>query len=135
MKQILKAAMVSLMLVGAASAASDVRQLVVIPAGVTAVTNAALTPINLQNVQTHNARLVSYMANCVSNMTVTLVMAGAYTNTVLVATTAGAAATTGTVAAIVGTPTVTTTDQFIVSLGGTATNSVASYLYLSMHGD
>lgn len=116
-----------------ANAASDIRQLIVIPSGTTAVTNTVGNGVSTANWQTHAARLVSYYANSSSNITITVSMAGSYTNTALVATTTGGATTS--IAAITGTPTVSTSDAFIVSLGVANTNSSAAYIYINMHGD
>ena len=130
--------LVSLLAVGAVSLSclagpgSDIRQLITIPSGTTAVTNSVFQGQAVPNAGSSaaTAQVISYMANSSSNVTITLSMAGAtYTNTMLLATTSGGANTTA--AAITGTPVLGSSDNIIVSLGGSNTNSSPVYIYLN----
>ena len=136
----MKKLLVSCFAVGAmaltcAAAGADMRQLIVIPSGQTAVTNAVFASIPVPGAYlgatpgAATAQVIGYMANSSSNITITLSMAGSYTNTMLLATSTGGATTTA--AAIVGTPVVGANDNIIVSLAGANTNSATAYVYLS----
>ena len=116
-----------------AVAADSARQIVVIPSGVTAVTNAVFASMAVRSSPQATARLVSYVANSSSNLTATLVFTGAtYTNSVGVITSVGAA--TGTASAVASTPIVGYGDSVVVSLGGSNTNASPAYLYLNFAG-
>ena len=131
MKKLLVSGLALGALVGAAFADPDYRQVISIPSGVTAVTQACFSAMSV-SAQT-GLRLDSYAVGVnasITNLTIAVRIIGAsYTNDI--AAVSAAAGTAKTAAAITTKQVVGRADYFVVTTAG-ATNAIDTQVYIGM---
>ena len=133
MKKLIVSLLVVVAVAAVAFAGTDRRQLVTIPGGQTAITNAVFAGMTVSDRET--CRLDSYAVGAnaaITNLNISVRLVGAtYTNDIPAV--ANAAGTALTPAAITVKQVVGAGDYFLVTVNG-ATNTLATQVYIDMQG-